>query len=237
MSTSTGLLYAYAKNINNDSSWRGPFAFTNRDVADTWYRAVTESVAQGYPKFTAIQRTSLQWHTWNGEVGNIMETINDSKVALALWGQAPFTLLYRRDERILTAFPASTTQTTSMELAPIPTQRSSTIPNGSITRRRARLLHLATVESGSLPRSPISPAPPGTIIVSSDDVYITTPSGANEGITSSLDQLSRSANPFPFRFPAFHSHFQIDESLAGSLDTEPEPIVRNPEMGEEWELV
>ncbi|KAG8875363.1 hypothetical protein FRB98_007947 [Tulasnella sp. 332] len=177
--------------------------------------AVTESVAQGYPKFTAIQRTSLQWHTWNGEVGNIMETINDSKVALALWGQAPFTLLYRRDERILTAFPASTTQTTSMELAPIPTQRSSTIPNGSITLQ----------------------PPPGTIIVSSDDVYITTPSGANEGITSSLDQLSRSANPFPFRFPAFHSHFQIDESLAGSLDTEPEPIVRNPEMGEEWELV
>jgi len=237
MSTSTGLFYAYAKNINDDSYWRYLIVFANRDVADTWYRAVIDSVAQGYLKFAAVKRTAPQFYTHDGEVGPIMDTVNDSRVALALRGQVFFTLLHRRDERILSVIPVLNytdhINGAGFYIRSVPQPDTYWFYNASeravVASRHRRTRFTVTIADQA--------RAPGTIIIGSDDVYITTPSGANVGIANNVDQLSRSANPFPFRFSAFHSDFQIDESLSETLDADLEPLVRNPGKGEAWELV
>ncbi|KAG8847944.1 hypothetical protein FRB96_001346 [Tulasnella sp. 330] len=238
MSTSTGVFYAFARNINTDWSGRYLIAFANRDVADTWHRTVIDSVAQGYPKFASVKRTALQWYTYNPDVGSITDTVNDSKVALALRGQIFFTLLNDREHRILSTIPVLNYRDhingASFYIRSVSQPDIYWFYNAAemavVASRHRRTRFTITIADRA--------RAPGTIIIGSDDVYITTPSGANVGVANSLDdQLSRSANPFPFRFSAFHGDFQIDESLSESLDPGLEPIVRNPGKGETWDLV
>ncbi|KAG8866570.1 hypothetical protein FRB97_003899, partial [Tulasnella sp. 331] len=209
--------------------------FVNRDVADTWYRAVTDSVARGYSRFAGIRRTSLQWYTHDPR--NIHETVNDSQVALALRGKVFFTLLHDRDGRILSTIPVLNytdhINGNGFYIRSVSQPDTCWFYNASertvVASRHRRTRFTITIADQARAL--------GTIIIRSDDVYITTPSGASVGVSNNLDQLGRSANPFPFRFSAFLGDFQIDEALSESLDADLEPIVRNPGKGEAWELV
>ncbi|KAF5369105.1 hypothetical protein D9615_010418 [Tricholomella constricta] len=233
--SSKGLFYAYAKNINDDWSYRYLITFATRDVADTWYRAVTDSVASGYQRFAAVKRVSLQFYT-HDPAGNIPDTITDPKVALALRGQMFFTLIHDRDARILSVIPVL--------------NYSDHISGASFYIRSVAQPDTYWYIDTSKPRSFVVASrehrtrftitiadknrAPGTVIIGGDDVYITTVDGTNIGISNQQDILGHSANPFPLRFSSFNSDFHIiffdpSSSLAA--------VARNPGKGESWELV
>ncbi|KAG9006029.1 hypothetical protein FRB93_009130 [Tulasnella sp. JGI-2019a] len=102
---STGLLYAYAKVFNTDWSGRFMITFATRDVADTWFRLVTDSVAAGYKKFAGVKRVSPQFFTHDDAEGNIYDTIVDPMVAPSLLGLVFFTLLNDKGERVFNSIP------------------------------------------------------------------------------------------------------------------------------------
>ncbi|KAG8868312.1 hypothetical protein FRB97_002493 [Tulasnella sp. 331] len=229
--------------LKNDWGGRYLITFANRDVADTWYRAVTDSVSQGYRRFAGVQRISLQWYTHDPE--NIWETVNDPKVAFNLRDKVFFTLLNDKNCRVLSTIPVlnyadHVNGARQMLLITVFYIRSVPQPDtywsydsskGAVFASRSRRT-MFTITIADHARAP------GTIIVGSDDVYITTPSGIDVGIANTLNQLSRSVNPFPLRFSSFYGDFQIDHSLSESIDhVNDTVIVRNPGKGETWELV
>ena len=91
--------------INDDWSWRYLIVFASRDVADGWWRAVTDSVKNGYAKFADVKRVNPQFYTHNPGIGPIASTITDEKCAGAFLGKVFFTLLPDRDGRALNVIP------------------------------------------------------------------------------------------------------------------------------------
>jgi len=102
---STGLFYAYATNLRDDSNWRYLIAFATRDVADRWWRAVSQSIATGTSKFRSIQRISPQFYIHDPDVGNISDTIRDDPRAKEFLGSIFFTLLVDKGDRNLSVCP------------------------------------------------------------------------------------------------------------------------------------
>ncbi|KAG5633425.1 hypothetical protein H0H81_007896, partial [Sphagnurus paluster] len=77
---------------------------------------------------------------------------------------------------------------------------------------------------------------PGSILIGSDDVYITLSNGTNIGIDTTQDHLGKSVNPQPFKLSALLSgDFQINFNNDGFAGLG--PVSRNPGKGERWELV
>ncbi|KAF8073418.1 hypothetical protein FPV67DRAFT_745175 [Lyophyllum atratum] len=233
---STGLFYAYAKNINDDWSWRYVITFATRDVADTWYRAVTDSVSGGYQKFATVQRVTSQFYTHNPGLGNISDTITDPKVAQSLRGQIFFTLLNDKNGRIQSIIPVLNYVDRGsggrFYIRSVSQPDTYWYYDGSkvIASRDRRTRFTITIAKNKAA---------GTIMIGSDEIYITVGSGngssTNIGITNQQDQLSTSANSFPFKLSSFDGDFQIDYFLEGN--TSLGPIARNPGNGEGWELV
>ncbi|RDB16765.1 hypothetical protein Hypma_002602 [Hypsizygus marmoreus] len=234
--TRTGLFYAYAKNINDDWSYRYVITFATRDVADSWFRAVTDSVAAGYNRFAAVKRVSLQFYTHDPGAGNIPDTITDPRVAQSFRGQVSFTLLNDRDGRILSVIPVLNytdyTNGSSFYIRSVPQPDTywyfDPSANIVVASRERRTKFTITIADSTRTR--------GTPIIGSDDVLITVGSGVNIGVANRLDQLSSSANPFPFKFSSFSTDFQIDYNVEGTARTIG-IIARNPNAGEKWELV
>lgn len=101
------IYFIYQLQVNDDVIWRYLITFASRKVADQWWRAVTDSVANGYSRFSTITRVSPQFYTHNPyvEAGSIFETVNDEKVAKKLLGKVLFTLLVDRDGRTPSVAP------------------------------------------------------------------------------------------------------------------------------------
>jgi len=236
MTDSTGLFYAFAKNINDDVTYRYMITFATRDVADTWFRAVTDSVAGGYQTYAAVQRVTPQFYTHNPGVGNIALTITDARVALNLRGQIFFTLLNDRDGRILSTIPIQT-YTDHISGANFYV-RSVAQPdtfwyfdpsvNAVYASRDRRTRFTITLADASRPA--------GTIMIGSDNVFITA-GGVNVGVTNNRDQLAYSTNAFPFDFSSFKTDFFIDFGDETTTTKNVAPIAQNPNGGERWELV
>lgn len=91
--------------INHDSTWRFVITFATRDVADSWYRAVTDSVANGYSKFAAVKRVTPQFYTHDPGAGNIQDTITDKRVAADFLKRVFFTLMDDRGGRKQSIIP------------------------------------------------------------------------------------------------------------------------------------
>ncbi|KAG9025567.1 hypothetical protein FRB95_010054 [Tulasnella sp. JGI-2019a] len=236
MSPATGVFYAFAKNINDDVTWRYMIVFATRDVADSWFRAVQDSVAAGYPTYADVKRVSPQWYTHNPNVGRIDQTIVDQKVASQFLGKVFFTLISDRDGRIISPIPV-------LNYTDHISRASFYIRSGSqldtywyydpvhqvvIASRHNRTRFIITIDKATAP---------GTIMIGSDTVYITSvPDNVNIGVaTGSTDQLGSSINPFPIKFSSFATDFL---PIAGHFnDTSVEQVTLNPGKGERWELV
>ncbi|KAG8848654.1 hypothetical protein FRB96_001061 [Tulasnella sp. 330] len=236
--TSSGLFYAYAKNINDDFSWRYVITFASRDVADTWYRLVTDSVKSGVQIFAAVKRVSPQFYTHNPLFGIIAETLNQPNVALSLRGQMFFTLIVNKDVGLF------------QSVIPVLNYRDR-VNGGSFYIRSTALpdvywyydtlREIVVASRERLTRFTITIADksqaPSSIIIGSDDVYITTASGVNVGVDNSQDHLGKSANRFPFKFSSFSSDFQIDFDDTNGTAACLGPIAQNPDNGGSWEIV
>ncbi|KAG8997445.1 hypothetical protein FRB94_007643 [Tulasnella sp. JGI-2019a] len=234
---STGVFYAYAKHIRDDSTSRYLITFATRDIADTWYRSVTDSVAAGFKKFANVKRVSLQFYTFDNDEGNIRETITDSKVAPALHGQVFFTLLNDRDQRILSMIPVLNYRDhingDSFSIRSV-TQPDTywyydTSSNTVLAHRSRRSLFTITIAD--------SQRALGAVIIGTDQIFITTATtGVNIGVNCDENRLNRSANPFSISFSSFKKDFYIgywEDDHPSNLG----PIIRSPGKGEMWELV
>ncbi|KAG8997444.1 hypothetical protein FRB94_007642 [Tulasnella sp. JGI-2019a] len=238
-SNSTGIFYAYAKHIKDDWSSRYLITFATRDVADTWFRAVVDSVATGYTRFASVKRVSPQFYTFNNDEGNIRDTINDPKVANALNGQVFFTLLHDRDGRIISMIPVlnyrdhingESFYIRSVAQPDIYWYYDKSIKT-IVAHPSRRSQFIVTISDWARAL--------GTVIIGSDQIFIsTTTSKVNIGVKSDENQLSCSSKPFPIDFSAFGKDFQIDY---WDDDDDPHsnlgPIIRSPGSGERWELV
>ncbi|KAG8863560.1 hypothetical protein FRB96_008300 [Tulasnella sp. 330] len=241
MSNSTGVFYAYAKHINDDWSGRYLITFANRDVADTWYRAITDSVARGYQKFAAIRRISPQWYTHDRVTGSVYETITDPKVASTLLGRVFFTLLHDRDGRIISTVPVVNSvdhiNGARFYIRSVPQPDTywfyEARTNAVVASRRRRTRFTITIADKA--------TAPGAIITSSDDVYITktsTPATCiNFGIADDgRDQLCSCTRPFVLKFSSFATDFEIEFDDVEGNDENLGPISHKPGQGERWEL-
>ncbi|KAF8870999.1 hypothetical protein BD779DRAFT_1613997 [Infundibulicybe gibba] len=83
---STGLFYVYVKNLRDDITARYLITFATRDVADRWWRALSQSIATGTSKYRSIQRISPQFYIHDPIVGNISGTIRDDPHAKEFLG-------------------------------------------------------------------------------------------------------------------------------------------------------
>jgi len=239
MSSSVGVFYAFAKNINDDVTYRYLITFSSRGVANEWYRAVTDSVAGGYQRFAAVKRVSPQWYTHNPGAGNIPDTITDPKVANMFLNRVFFTLLNDRDGRIISTIPVL--NYADHVNGAIFSIRSVSRPDTYWFYDSKRKSIIASCNCQRRTRFMITNADsvraPGSVIIKSDDVYITAiPDNVNVGVTSSTDQLGYSANPFPFEFSSFETDFMTSPVYYDG-DASLEQVIRNPGKGERWELV
>ncbi|KAF8880285.1 hypothetical protein BD779DRAFT_1093174 [Infundibulicybe gibba] len=234
---STELFYAWVKNANDNVTYRYMITFSTRDVADGWWRAITDSVAGGYQRFSNIQRVNLQFYTHNPLVANIPETIVDPKCAKSFSGQVFFTSVPDRDQRIVgNTFEESLSYTDRVS--------GSSFFIRSVVEPRA---FWYCDEDGAVRASPdrrtrfkISIAdkqkPAGTIMIGSDDVTIGILDSANYvGIlpapkgSKSDDALVVTSTPFSFKFADFSGGFDVeyDKDYISTLRWR---------KGEKWEL-
>ncbi|KDQ16514.1 hypothetical protein BOTBODRAFT_106834 [Botryobasidium botryosum FD-172 SS1] len=219
-----GLFYAYAKNINDDWSYRYLIVFASRSVADEWWRAVNGS---GTAYATSVNRVTPQFYTHNPGTAIIANTVNDPKVASAFLNKVFFTLLNDRDGRILSVIPVQDyTDHVSGNLFYIRSKADPrdfwyTSDNHSISvSREKRTQFRITLRSGAK----------GTIMIASDDIYISIP-GLNDtavGITSdgALTTAASGAATI-FSFGDFNGSFK------GQIGS----VVVKTANGEAWELV
>ncbi|KAG9026745.1 hypothetical protein FRB95_008517 [Tulasnella sp. JGI-2019a] len=246
-SASTGVFYAYAKTIRDNWDASYLITFATRDVADTWFRAVTDSVAKGYNKFDGVKRISMQFYSFNH---HILDTVTDPKVAAALHDQVFFTFLNAQDRRVTSTAPiipmgpGKPVLIASIQLY-INLFRNSFYIR-SVAQPDTYWFYDATSDTVVAHRSRRSQftikivdgaRSPGTIIIGSDEIYITTTSGVNVGVANRENHLSYSANPSPLKFSSFANRdFQIaycEEDRHPYLG----PVARNPGKGERWELL
>ncbi|KAG8981442.1 hypothetical protein FRB94_001368 [Tulasnella sp. JGI-2019a] len=234
---STGVFYAYAKTIIDDCTARFLITFATRDIADTWFRAITDSVAKGYNKFASFKRISIQFYSFDHHVCSIMDTLKDSKVAPALHDRVFITLLNDRDGRIISMVPVLNytehINGSSFYIRSVAHpdtywyyDASSETVVAHQSRRSQFTIKIADDSRG-----------PGTIIIGSDEIYITTTSGVNVGVANRENHLSYSANPSPLKFSSFGNRdFQI---ASWEDDRHPNigPLAHKPGQGERWELL
>ncbi|KAG8984615.1 hypothetical protein FRB95_010116 [Tulasnella sp. JGI-2019a] len=235
---SIGLFYAYAKVINTDWSGRYMITFATRDVADTWFRAVTDSVAAGYRRFENVKRVSPQFYTHEDAERNISETINDPMVAPSLLGLVFFTLLNDKYARVLDPIPVlnytdhlNGDSFYVRSVAQPDTYWYYDATEGTVIAHRyhrSQFIIKITNEARA----------PGTIIIGSDEIYITSATGVNIGATGHENQLGPNANAFPFLFSSFsRKDFQIAHWEQDRGPSSLGPVKRNPRKGERWELL
>ena len=73
--------------------------FVNRATSDEWWRAITDSVAAGYTRFTGVKRISPQFYTHNynpeaaEDSSHIGSTLIDERCAAKFFGRVFFTQL------------------------------------------------------------------------------------------------------------------------------------------------
>ncbi|KAG8994107.1 hypothetical protein FRB94_010103 [Tulasnella sp. JGI-2019a] len=226
------VFYPYQIRDNWDASYL--ITFATRDVADTWFRAVTDAVAKGYNKFDGIKRISMQFYLFNH---HILDTVTDPKVAAALHDQVFLTFLNAQDRRVTSTVPVLNytdhTNGTSFYIRSVAqpdTYWFYDATSDTVVAHRSRRSQF-TIKIVDGARSP------GTIIIGSDEIYITTTSGVNVGVANRENHLSYSTNPSPLKFSSFANRdFQIaycEEDRHPYLG----PVARNPGKGEKWELL
>ncbi|KAH7906055.1 hypothetical protein BJ138DRAFT_1117914 [Hygrophoropsis aurantiaca] len=90
-----GLFYAYFRNVNDDYSYRYVAVFATREVADEWWRAVSESSNVQFAN--SVKRLTPHLYTHNPNVYVVYTSLTTAGVATNFLGRVFFTLLPNRD--------------------------------------------------------------------------------------------------------------------------------------------
>ncbi|KAF8890428.1 hypothetical protein BD779DRAFT_270419 [Infundibulicybe gibba] len=216
--------YAYAKGCEDNTHGRYIINFATRDVADYWWRAVMDSVANGYPRFSDIQRISPQFYVHKPGNSNISETIKDSSCASHLARDVSFTLLSDGDTRGTDLIPII--HITDCISGGRYFVRSALDPelfwfwDGRVVRASRNRRTKFTIQATDAPQRE------RMLLVGSDNIIISvdeaTPIGSSESQT-----LVHAPTPPPFKFSEFKNAFTVNQD---------DMIVRTWN-GEDWKLV
>ncbi|KAH7906056.1 hypothetical protein BJ138DRAFT_1117915 [Hygrophoropsis aurantiaca] len=90
-----GLFYAYFRNVNDDWSYRYVAVFATREVADEWWRAVSESSNSRFAG--SVKRITPQLYTHDPNIYLVFTSLTTADVAPKFLGKVFFTLLPNRD--------------------------------------------------------------------------------------------------------------------------------------------
>lgn len=228
--------------------------FATREVADNWWRAVTDSVASGYDRFADIKRVSPHFYTHDPYKGNIQQTTVDSNCASNFSGKVIFTLLNDDTGRVINMVPMvnytdhlsgrryvlrvhfvidsflwSTRYYIRSAVSPTTFwyyDASNKVVVASQHKRTKFIVHLGD-----------DARPRGTVIVGSDDVFLALDPNTKIVVVNrdGVDRLGPGQRPFRFRFSDFNGGFGIEYDFEGSGG---DAIARSPTVGdgERWEL-
>jgi len=222
------LFYAYAKNILDDWSWRYVITFASYEVSNEWWSAVTNATGTSYP--ASVKRVNPQFYTHDTSKANIAYSITDSKVASQFLGLVFFTLLNDRDGRIQSIIPVfdftdpisgntffirSKVDPSLYWYSPDSTNADAHVYTSRTARTRFRVGKRNAQASQS------------TVMIQSDDVYISLPNDDRYVIVSGNSSLVVADKEEVFKFGDFTDGFVVKG----------EEIFKTQGGGEIWELV
>ncbi|KAF8638027.1 hypothetical protein AX16_010659 [Volvariella volvacea WC 439] len=221
------LFYAYAKNINDDWSWRYLITFATRETADEWWIAVSNSSNAAY--VNSIRRVTPQFYTHNPALANIALSITDASVAKQFLDRVFFTLINDRDGRIQSVIPVQdyadhiSGNWFSIRSKAKPSEYWYCPPeNGRIvvsTTHRSRFRVRNTDSSKN-----------GKVMIGSDDIYISVKVGGEDRPISLLydGSLVSSGEARTFKFRNFQDGFRLESQFVAQA---------TDDDAEVWELV
>ncbi|KAI0083739.1 hypothetical protein BDY19DRAFT_975773, partial [Irpex rosettiformis] len=230
-----GLFYAYAKNINDDWSYRYLIVFASRSVADEWWRAVSTSTSTNF--VTSIRRVTPQFYTHNPALANIPTTITTAGVAQQFLGSVFFTLINDRDGRILSMIPPLTGDVADhisgnwfyiRSKGPNPVYWYAT-PGGQIFASRTHSTRFrVTATDRNLNNA---------VLIGSDQVNLTVSGGLSVNV-SDYGNLQSTGRAESFRFGDFKDGFRVNGYGNELLPmVSPNAIIKtNVNDAQEWEL-
>jgi hypothetical protein len=242
------VFYAYAKNINDDWSWRYVIAFASRSVANEWWRAVSTSSNTKYSD--SVRRVNSTFYTHDPNQANVAYSINDAQVAGKFLGKVFFTLLPDRDGRALSVIPVDDSadpasgdfffirsKAVPSEYWYVPTLSDGSIKPDTLVyvsrteRTRFRVRLTSERKEGK-----------GTIIIGSDEITITLTS-ANLSVRAVGDGrgvLKVGNNPEPgLKLSDLVNGFKAGSTLVRATSYDRSEQVKElykTDDGEEWEL-
>jgi len=244
------IFYAYAKNINDNSTYRFTIVFSSRAISDEWWRDVAASSS----RFSAsIRRVNAQFYTHNPDLAVISNSITDDPTLTKYLGKIFFTLIDDTGGRQLPVLPVinikdsisgnfffirSKSDPSEYWYCP-PSSSGNVTPNTSVyvsrterTRFRVRLASEGTNYKG-------------TIMIGSDEICITlTSANLSINVSSNGDSLIVANSPVPgLKFSDLNNGFKAggtiarrQEYLAGQYRDELVKELIKSVDGEEWEL-
>jgi len=239
-----GIFYAYAKNVNDNWSWRIVIVFASREVADEWWRAVSTSNTRYSDN---IKRISPQFYTHDPDWGNITETVTEPLVAPQFLTAVFFTLLPDKDGRALNIIPVQDVTDHVSGHSFYIRSRSNRGVYWCCPRTPSGNINLGThvFASGTEPTRfcvrirahDEGPNPNGTIMIGSDAVTICLTSGDGD-LSVTVDNGSGGltvgkGQPAYFKFSDLRDAFRVGTGQAAGIITWD---VGGGNHGEEWEL-
>ncbi|KAF8881365.1 hypothetical protein BD779DRAFT_1445590, partial [Infundibulicybe gibba] len=222
--------------LKDNNTARFLITFATRDIADRWWRAVSESVAAGNTKYREIQRISPQFYIHNPDVGDISDTIRDDPRAKEFSNSVFFNKNEDQGGRVQSVCPViNTTERISGGSFFI---QSALRPklfwywNQSISR-----VELSTSQQTKFTISVVGQEQLHSklIMIKQDDIVISVAGGASIGMDSN-GLLTHTSVKHPFKFSDLSDSFAVGPVVTTEGYNDGSAMMRSP-FGEQWELV
>ncbi|KAG7088210.1 hypothetical protein E1B28_012227 [Marasmius oreades] len=233
----SNLFYAYAKNINDDWSYRYLIVFATRAVADEWWRAVSTSTNLLYSN--SIVRVTPQFYTHDPSRAVIAYSITDPSVAKQFLGKVIFTLLNDRDGRVFPVIESGPEPITDYISNTWFYIRSKVDKSIYWYRNDQDIVVASRTNSTRFLIRNTNHAFDGKVMINSDDITISLAAGKLSLSVADEGNLQAMRKAETFKFGDFVDGYSINGCGWISVDELPRTaIVKvNDNSGEAWELV
>ncbi|KAH7906054.1 hypothetical protein BJ138DRAFT_674845 [Hygrophoropsis aurantiaca] len=187
----SSVFYAYFRNVNDDVTYRYVAAFASREIADEWWRAVSESSNIRFAN--SVKRITPQLYTHDPTVYVVYTSLTTPDVAPGFLGKVVFTLLPNRD--VVGFVPISSPDMTDHVSGNIFYIRSKANPkyywycppgkSGFVTSGTPIYTSTKNRSRFRVTRIPkYSSTPNGTVMIDDDKIYITLAASADLSVTT-----------------------------------------------------
>jgi len=236
------LFYAYAIDPTSTTSYRYIITFASRDVADEWWRVVSESDPV---KYGGIKRITPQLYTYLPAASPyvyIYSTITDTSCAAKFADRVLFAKVPERDSPTLSAIPPL--QITDRVSGQTYFIRSQRVPNTFWWANEKGQIFASSANATKF-RITIKNEKNPKIMIGTDDVNITLAfqkcackAGENSvGVDSKDGGLVLGTSASLFKFSDFKDGFELYGITDRNATSNYASMVVKTDLGEAWELV